>query len=77
MYPVPDTPHRFTASPVPLELSSTQRMLINDNTPGGPHWTVGATLVAAGATTNVALTATRLKPRGCTVGARSHLPAES
>ncbi len=61
--------HRFTASsvtagtsgtPIPLELSSVQRSIIDDNGPGGTNWEVGASFVAAANTTNILFTATAM-----------------
>jgi T5SS/PEP-CTERM-associated repeat protein len=61
------TSHKFTASSVasgvsgstvPLELSSVQRAIVDDNGPGGTNWEVGASFVAATSTTNISFIAT-------------------
>ncbi len=55
--------HAATApsgSPIPLDLASVQRALVDDNGPGGTNWEVGASFVAAGSTTNIAFTATAM-----------------
>jgi T5SS/PEP-CTERM-associated repeat protein len=63
------TSHKFTASSVasgvsgstvPLELSSVQRAIFDDNGPGGTNWEVGASFVAAGSMTNISFTATAM-----------------
>jgi hypothetical protein len=63
------TSHKFTASsvasgtsglPVPLDLASVQRTLIDDNAPGGTGWEVGASFPATASTTNITFTATAM-----------------
>jgi T5SS/PEP-CTERM-associated repeat protein len=63
------TSHTFTASsvtsgtsgtPVPLELATVQRAIVDDNGLGGTNWEVGASFVAATSTTNIAFTATAM-----------------
>jgi T5SS/PEP-CTERM-associated repeat protein len=61
--------HIFTASSVtsgtssisvPIDLASIQRILVNDNAPGGTNWSVGASFVAATSAQNIAFTATAI-----------------
>jgi fibronectin-binding autotransporter adhesin len=61
------TDHTFTASSivsgtsglaVALNLMSIQRALVDDNSPGGTGWEVGASFVAGTSTTNITFTAT-------------------
>jgi T5SS/PEP-CTERM-associated repeat protein len=63
------TAHTFIASsvtsgtsgtPVPLELATVQRAIVDDNGSGGTNWEVGASFVAATSTTNITFTATAM-----------------
>ena len=75
--------HTFTASSVTsgtsgsgvsLNLATVQRALVNDNSPGGTNWQVGASFVAAGSTRNIVFTATAMDITLLDI-LRSQLPA--